>query len=225
MRPTTSSTDVPHFVENGVDDLIGGDIGGDVKGDIGGDRPSRHAPAQLSDSEYAAALDNLVLTCVDVVFVHQQSVLLVKRARLPRKSWWMIGGRMVPGESPRQAAQRKAASEAGLNLDADRLVFVGVYSTRFAYRHQPPHHHGSHTVNLTYCIRLTEVEMAQLSFNASEHDGWQWVNYCDVPGLLKVDDPFDQALLTVVKDVQHVLAICSSSVCAGNVDTMRVSPA
>ncbi|MGJ3250190.1 MAG: hypothetical protein ACFE0J_03505 [Elainellaceae cyanobacterium] len=34
---------------------------------IKGDRPSRHTPAQRSDSEYAAALDNLVLTCVDIV--------------------------------------------------------------------------------------------------------------------------------------------------------------
>ncbi|MGJ3245150.1 MAG: NUDIX domain-containing protein [Elainellaceae cyanobacterium] len=96
MRPTISQTDVPHIVEDGTED------------ETRGDRPSRHIPTQLSDSDYAAALDNLVLTCVDVVLVHQQSVLLVKRDRLPRKSWWILGGRMIPGESPRQAAQRKA---------------------------------------------------------------------------------------------------------------------
>lgn len=155
-------------------------------------------------TEYALALDHLVLTCVDLVFLWQKQILLARRNRYPRKTWWVVGGRMVAGESPIATAQRKAIAEAGLaHLDSDRFCFIGVYSTSFAFREQAPIHNGSHTVNLTYLVALTEAEKQQVQLSNTEYEaGYQWVDLDQVNRLINPNDSLDQALLAIVHDVK-----------------------
>ncbi|UBF24425.1 NUDIX hydrolase [Kovacikia minuta CCNUW1] len=172
--------DVPHFEEEGRVNPI---------------TPEDKLPTR----EYGMALDYLVFTCVDLAFTYRSQILLARRTQYPRKSWWMMGGRMVAGESPIAAAQRKASEEAGLsNLNPERFGYVGVYSTCFAFRQQEPMHHGSHSVNLTYQVVLTEAEKKQMKLN-QEYSDWQWIEFDAVEQLLDFNNILDRALFTVVQ--------------------------
>ncbi|HEY9897047.1 MAG TPA: NUDIX hydrolase [Candidatus Sericytochromatia bacterium] len=158
---------------------------------------------RMPEAAYTTALDFLVLVCVDLVFTYQNQLLLAKRNTKPRSSWWIVGGRMAAGEEPKATAIRKAWEEANLgNLEAIRFQCVGVYSTCFAVRHQPPQHHGSHSVNITYQIELTLEEKEQVKLRSDEYDTWQWVEPNELESVLSPDDELDRALLTVVHDLQ-----------------------
>ena len=177
---------IPHFVESGRINLKTGQ-------------------ARMPDLEYATALDYLVFTCVDIAFLCENHLLLARRKRYPRKDWWIIGGRMMAGESPLDTAQRKAWEEAKLpNLERDRFQYVGVYSTCFANREQPPQQNGSHSVNLTYQVRLTPQEQRQVLLTDLEYEpDYQWFNLSTVQELADPSNPLDQALLQVIHDLKR----------------------
>ncbi|MBD3881840.1 NUDIX hydrolase [Phormidium tenue FACHB-886] len=159
---------------------------------------SDRLPAEV----YGAALDYLVIGCVDLVFTCQSQVLLAKRNRPPRASWWLIGGRMTAGEPPVQAAIRKAAEEANLKmLSPDRFQLIGVYSTCFASRSQPPQRHGLHSLNITYQIELSEFEKDAIDLDPSEYEAWEWVELEQVGDRLETWEPMDEALLQVLKSL------------------------
>lgn len=172
--------------------------------------PERVDPITTADrlpaEVYNIALDHLVIACVDVVFTYQNQVLLAQRNRYPRSSWWIIGGRMVSGEDPKQTAIRKAAQELGIeSLSADRLQYIGCYSTCFAFRHQAPEQHGSHTLNLTYRAELTAHERENILICPAEHQTWQWFKLDQVVCLLDIEQTMDRALLRVMQDLQGCL--------------------
>ena len=154
--------------------------------------------ARLPTDVFSQALDHLVITCVDLVFIHRQQVLLAKRRTYPQKSWWVIGGRMIAGESPLQSAQRKAKEESGLAIATDRFQFLGVNSTCFAHRQQPPQDRGLHSVNLIYLVELTPVEKSQLQLDAHEYDEWQWHSKDEAKLRLNLSQAMDQLLLSLV---------------------------
>lgn len=170
-----------------------------------------NATDTLSEEIYGVALDHLVIACVDVALICQNQVLLVQRNRHPRPSWWIVGGRMIAGEDPKQTAIRKTAQELGLyELDADRLHYVSSYSTCFAFRHQAPQHHGSHTLNITYSLALTADEREKIVIHPDEHQTWRWMQLDEVIGLLDTNQVMDRALLSVMQDLQPFLD-CSTS--------------
>ncbi|WP_299410700.1 NUDIX domain-containing protein [Acaryochloris sp. IP29b_bin.148] len=147
---------------------------------------------------FSQALDHLVITCVDLVFTYQQQVLLAKRCTYPQKSWWVIGGRMIAGESPLQAAQRKAEQEAGLAIAADRFQYRGIYSTCFAHRQQSPRDRGLHSLNIHYQVVLSASEQAQIVLERKEYDEWRWCTHAEVLTLIDADTVMNQALLKLV---------------------------
>jgi ADP-ribose pyrophosphatase YjhB (NUDIX family) len=160
--------------------------------------------------EYGMALDHLVFTCVDIAFLHANQILLARRNQYPRKSWWLIGGRMIAGENPVETASRKAREEARLaHLAWERFIYVGVYSTCFALREQPPMENGSHSVNLTYQIVLTDSERQDLQLTQGEYESdGRWVELDQVSNFLQpdsnVDHALDRALLQVIGDIRGV---------------------
>jgi ADP-ribose pyrophosphatase YjhB (NUDIX family) len=172
---------VPHFQEkNRFDPYTAGD--------------------RMPTETYSMALDYLVIGCVDLVFTCRSQVLLAQRDRPPRASWWLIGGRMTAGETPEQAAVRKAAEEASLDLLPDRLQFIGVYSTCFATRFQAPQNHGLHSLNLTYRVELAAAEQAAIALDRSEYCAWDWVDFAQVGDRLDTENRIDEALMQVLKD-------------------------
>ncbi|WP_242025442.1 NUDIX hydrolase [Leptolyngbya sp. FACHB-36] len=179
-------TDVPHFQESGRVNPT-------------------HPDDRLPEDVYTRSLDYLVFACVDLVFTAGSQMLLAKRKTLPRASWWIVGGRMAAGESPKEAARRKAAKEARLEgLSDDRFRYVGVYSTCFATRQQPPQQHGSHSLNLTFQVELTVEEQQRMTLRSDEYDTWQWVERSEVSALLNANDGLDEALLQVIGDLAPV---------------------
>jgi ADP-ribose pyrophosphatase YjhB (NUDIX family) len=170
--------------------------------------PERKNPVtpgdRIPESTYGLALDHLVIACVDLVFTTGTAVLLGKRHRYPRPDWWVIGGRMAAGESPQQAAIRKASQEAGLHLEPDRLKWIGVYSTCFATRHQPPQSHGVHTLNLAYRVELTTPEQQHVVLSADEYVTWQWVELDQIANFLEGDRVMDKALIQMVQAAQQL---------------------
>ncbi|MEM0981303.1 MAG: NUDIX hydrolase [Cyanobacteria bacterium P01_H01_bin.58] len=160
-----SATDVPHFSEAPNDEP-----------------PS---PVYLPDREYGLALDALVIACVDVLLVHGETFLLGQRRTLPRSDWWLIGGRMMAGESPLAAVQRKVNEEAGLIITSDRFQFLGAYSTCFAQRSQPPQEHGLHSLNLTYWVPVSTAERQAIVLTAKEYADYHWFTPTDIRNTLQ----------------------------------------
>jgi 8-oxo-dGTP pyrophosphatase MutT (NUDIX family) len=71
----------------------------------------------------------LMVGCAVVIFdPPREKILLTRRADNNR--WCLPGGRMEPGESAAEAAQREAWEETGLRVAVTRLV--GIYTN--------PHH-------------------------------------------------------------------------------------
>jgi ADP-ribose pyrophosphatase YjhB (NUDIX family) len=176
--------DVPHFEEEGRVNPVS-------------------TEARMPPKEYSLALDYLVFTCVDLAFTWNDRIVLARRNQYPRKSWWIMGGRMVAGESPIAAAQRKASEEAGLNnLEPERFEYAGVYSTCFALRNQEPMQNGSHSVNLTYQIALTEAEKDQVKLNQEYDAAWKWVEFEAVNQLLDLNNILDRALFTILQTLR-----------------------
>ncbi|MCK4791163.1 MAG: NUDIX domain-containing protein [Desulfobacteraceae bacterium] len=77
--------------------------------------------------QYERIIDVLPILCVDIVVKNSTGeYLLIKRANEPLKgNWWVIGGRVLKGETLKQAAVRKVKEETFLDVDA---VFpIGYY--------------------------------------------------------------------------------------------------
>ncbi|OGH69088.1 MAG: hypothetical protein A2754_01780 [Candidatus Magasanikbacteria bacterium RIFCSPHIGHO2_01_FULL_47_8] len=126
---------------------------------------------RLTNEEFGRVRDNVVPTCVDVAVVNAGRILLCQRTIQPLKGqWWMIGGRMLPGESPTEAASRKLAQDTGITIAPGAFVFLGVSSTVFVVRNEPPQENGSHTVNLTYGVELSDEHLSNLRLDAHEYE-------------------------------------------------------
>ena len=62
---------------------------------------------------------------VGAVALHDGKVLLIRRAKPPRKGEWSLpGGRVEPGETCRQAVIREVAEETGMTVRILRLIDV-----------------------------------------------------------------------------------------------------
>ncbi len=103
-----------------------------------------------------------------VVCLRADAVLLVRRAQPPNAGRWSFpGGKIEPGETARQAAEREAWEETGLRVRA--LEVVDVFDAIF-----PPYH---------YCVvdYLAEcVDAAAEPAAADDVDEARWVSYTDL---------------------------------------------
>lgn len=73
---------------------------------------------------YKQIIEVLPILCVDVIVKNTRNeCLLIKRANEPRKGeWWVIGGRLLKGETLEQAVIRKVWEETGLKVDAGHPI-------------------------------------------------------------------------------------------------------
>ena len=72
----------------------------------------------ISKKQYLQVLENLPILCVDIIVQNAKGeYLLVKRNNEPKKSrWWVVGGRLLKGESLEQAVVRKVKEETGQRI-------------------------------------------------------------------------------------------------------------
>jgi colanic acid biosynthesis protein WcaH len=74
----------------------------------------------IPDKQYAQIMEVLPILCVDVLLFNPNGqCLLVKRTNEPLKGrWWVIGGRVLKGETLSRAAIRKIKEETGLRVSS-----------------------------------------------------------------------------------------------------------
>jgi ADP-ribose pyrophosphatase YjhB (NUDIX family) len=152
----------------------------------------------LPDDQYGAALDTLVIVCVDCIPLHDGKMLLSHRTCLPHPAWWVNGGRMRKGELYGEAASRLMLDELGLPLAPERFTLLGHYSLQWDTRAQVPHGNGCHTLSVVHAVELMDHEVDLITPNA-EYDTTRWV----APDLIVESQPGDYhpALQAMVRDL------------------------
>jgi len=78
----------------------------------------------IPKEQYTQIIEVLPILCVDIIIQNSQGeFLLIKRANEPLKDqWWVIGGRVLKGETLEKAAIRKVEEEVGLKITDVKLV-------------------------------------------------------------------------------------------------------
>jgi len=81
----------------------------------------------IPKNKYAKIIKSLPIFCVDVAVRNSMGeYLLVKRLNQPKKNkWWVIGGRVLKGETLLAAVKRKVKDESGLS--AKNITPVGYF--------------------------------------------------------------------------------------------------
>jgi colanic acid biosynthesis protein WcaH len=78
----------------------------------------------IPTEQYHRIIEVLPILCVDVIVTNTRGeYLLIRRANEPLKGeWWVIGGRVLKGETLEQAAMRKVLEETSLSVEAVHAV-------------------------------------------------------------------------------------------------------
>lgn len=122
---------------------------------------------------YNRILDVMPIVCVDVVIIHNERFLLIRREREPaRGKLWLPGGRLHKGEGLIDCALRKAQEECGLDCLAGSMVHYA--STVFE---------RVHSVNFCYLL-YAKTDLVTLDDTSSQY---QWVGFNHKQGKLVFD--------------------------------------
>ena len=122
---------------------------------------------------YQEIISVLPIICVDVVIRNRSGkVLLARRKNEPIKDhWWVIGGRILSGESAHQACIRKTFEETGLKIN--QLKFLGFYEDVYdknAFNVPKPYH----TFSLAFETQLSGDRVEEIIRLDSQHSDWGW---------------------------------------------------
>ncbi len=124
----------------------------------------------ISEHLYRQIISVMPIICVDVVIRNQVGkYLLARRKNEPLMGdWWVVGGRILHGETALQACARKMLDEVG--LVSDEFHFLGFYQDLFdrnSFNVPSPYH----TLSLVFETRVTSSQTIQLD---SQHLEWEW---------------------------------------------------
>lgn len=131
---------------------------------------------RLPKEFYGKAVENLIISCVDV-FVYDpetRKYLLVKRGQKPSQGTWHVpGGRQNKGESFFEAAIRKCKEE--LSIDIIPMKNLTNYGTIF-----PDSEWGAqtHTNNQVIFATIQPGSNPDVDHN---HEGWRWLDISKSP--------------------------------------------
>ena len=127
----------------------------------------------ITESLYREIISVLPIICVDVVIRNKSGkVLLARRKNEPIKGhWWVVGGRILSGESAHQACIRKTLEETGLKIN--ELRFLGFYEDVYeknAFDVPEPYH----TLSLAFETQLSSEQSEETIRLDSQHSDWGW---------------------------------------------------
>lgn len=127
-----------------------------------------HIPRiRLDDEEYGRSIQAHVVYCVDAAIVNRErrTIYLGKRVAKPLQGWWILGGRVFPGELEADAIARKYKQEAGIDVAPERFEYVDTFRYMRKGRAQAPQEYGSDCIGYTFAVELTDDELAMASSN------------------------------------------------------------
>ncbi len=109
----------------------------------------------ISRAEYKKILSAIPVVCVDLVVVRGKEFLLVKRNHRPAMNkLWLLGGRILKGETFRGAVKRKLKEEGLIEpRNIKKIIQLPAGETFF-----PDSEFGvsTHTINATFLVEVAE---------------------------------------------------------------------
>jgi colanic acid biosynthesis protein WcaH len=82
----------------------------------------------LNDDDFLDVIKKTPLIAVDLLYVHNGSILLGQRKNKPAKDFWFVpGGRIRKLESIERAIERVAKTELGIDTDPHEHGLVGAF--------------------------------------------------------------------------------------------------
>jgi len=139
---------------------------------------------KLSRDKFMEIVKHTPLVAVDLIVRNPRAeVLLGLRTNEPARGFWFVpGGRIYKGERIKEAFQRVAHEELGIDLECENARFVGVFEHLYDENFAGSSGFGTHYIVLAYEVSdvepLSELPMAQ-------HSRYRWM---DVAGLLGAED-------------------------------------
>ena len=127
---------------------------------------------RLSDEEYGRTLQSIVVACTDIVPIdsEQKTIYLAPRQAKPMQGWWLIGGKMIPGDSIEASAAKNLERETSLTVAPERLTLHAVFNYMWKDRSQQPSDIGCHMLGHTFSIELTPQEIEFVSQNLEKNE-------------------------------------------------------
>lgn len=113
----------------------------------------------------------LPVACVDLLVISREHrYLLVKRTESPAKgAWWFPGGRVLKGETIREACLRKGREELGVELEIGDIVSV----EESIFEDVDP---AIHTINIIVTACLSSGSRITLD---EAHSEYKWERVAD----------------------------------------------
>jgi len=117
--------------------------------------------------QYKQIIEVLPILCVDVIIKNTRGeYLLIRRANEPRQGeWWVIGGRLLKGETLEEAVVRKVWEETSLNVQS--VQPVGYYE---AVSQENPFGLGPrlHAVSVVFSTIVDDGQQIRLDDQSSD---------------------------------------------------------
>ncbi|MBU6500529.1 MAG: NUDIX domain-containing protein [Patescibacteria group bacterium] len=125
------------------------------------------SPKPIPEALYRKIVGVMPIPCVDAVIVRGKKFLLGKRINKPAKGqWFVIGGRVLKGESLEAAVRRHVQTETGISGVKVKKFLIAA-PTMFKNSAQGP---SSHTINSVFLVELSEKKL--LLNNENEKLKW-----------------------------------------------------
>ncbi len=121
----------------------------------------------IPPDQYSEIIRVLPILCVDIIIKNiNGEYLLVKRNNEPKKDeWWIIGGRVLKGETLQSACLRKAKEEAGLRIS--NVSPIGYYEL-FADKNAFGLPFAYHTVSVVFEATIDDLQRVRLDKQSKE---------------------------------------------------------
>ena len=117
--------------------------------------------------EYKKIIDVLPILCVDIMVQNSKGeYLLVKRANEPLKGqWWVIGGRVLKGETLVEAAIRKVKEEVGFLVNTVKPI--GYYE-EISHTNHFSSVTPLHSVSVVFLVNMDGSQKVKLDSQSSD---------------------------------------------------------
>ena len=151
---------------------------------------------------YRESSGGYIKVCADVVFANscRRTIYLARRTIKPAQGhWWIIGGRMYPGEREEVAARRHLRDDTGLDLSQDRFRYVTINRYWWKDRQEDPQEKGCDHLAYTFVVEPTSEELVRVQLRPTEYNLGDGLQEFDRERLVK--EGIDEGILDVYDQI------------------------